>query len=222
MSYLWQEFNIKTFPAETIVYRDGVFCPELSTIQSGKIDKNYDLPVHIIFVGEITGKCRLDIDILVENQPVVISAKIKNKKPAFFDIFVKNAGKNSELRGTVLIENSSDITFNITANHAADNTTIVVKNKLVADAGSNSKMHGAAIIPKNINGCVSDIGFAALMDEDAVLEFSPSQYISAIPASAEHSSAIYAPTPPQILYLRQAGLNGAETVATMRQAFIDG
>ena len=30
MSYLWQEFNIKTFPAETLVFRNGLFCEELS------------------------------------------------------------------------------------------------------------------------------------------------------------------------------------------------
>ena len=45
MSYIWQDFNIKTFPAETVVFRDGVFCPELSTLESPVIDKNYDLKV---------------------------------------------------------------------------------------------------------------------------------------------------------------------------------
>ena len=34
MSYLWQEFNIKTFEAETLVFRDGVFCEDLSDYES--------------------------------------------------------------------------------------------------------------------------------------------------------------------------------------------
>ena len=80
MSYMWNEFNIKTFPAETIVYRDGKYCPDLSTIKSGQIDKKYDLPVHIIYVGEIIDKNDLFIDINVENQPVFLSVDIKNKR----------------------------------------------------------------------------------------------------------------------------------------------
>ena len=32
MSYIWNEFNIKTFPAETIVFRNGEYCSELSTL----------------------------------------------------------------------------------------------------------------------------------------------------------------------------------------------
>ena len=59
---MWNEFNIKTFPAETIVFRDGVYCPDLSTIKSTIIDKKYDLPVHIIYVGEIVDKNELNIN----------------------------------------------------------------------------------------------------------------------------------------------------------------
>ena len=107
MSYMWNEFNIKTFPAETIVYRNGKYCPDLSTISSGVIDKKYDLPVHIIYVGEIADLNELNIEINVENQPVFLSVDIKNKKPAFLNIFIKNTGKNSELRGHVFVENFS-------------------------------------------------------------------------------------------------------------------
>ena len=67
MSYMWENFNIKPFPAETIVYRDGKYCPDLSTIKNVPINKNYDLPVHIIYVGEIDGKNKLDIDINIPN-----------------------------------------------------------------------------------------------------------------------------------------------------------
>ena len=40
MSYLWQEFNIKTFPAETLVFRDGVFCEDLSDFESVEFKEN--------------------------------------------------------------------------------------------------------------------------------------------------------------------------------------
>ena len=38
MSYLWQEFNIKTFPAETLVFRDGVFYEDLSDYENIEFD----------------------------------------------------------------------------------------------------------------------------------------------------------------------------------------
>ena len=82
MSYMWNEFNIKTRPAETIVFRDGVYCGELSTLENAPINTKYDLPVHIIYVGEIAGENRLDVLVGVENQEVIISANVKIKKPA--------------------------------------------------------------------------------------------------------------------------------------------
>ena len=72
MSYIWQEFNIQTFPAETLVFRDGVFCDDLSDyenisfdIQNNtiNIDKTPKLPVHIIYIGEIAGNIDLNINI---------------------------------------------------------------------------------------------------------------------------------------------------------------
>ena len=38
MSYLWQEFNIKTFPAETLVFRDGKYINELSESENAIFD----------------------------------------------------------------------------------------------------------------------------------------------------------------------------------------
>ena len=72
---MWGKFNIKTFPAETVVYRDGVFCPELSTIVGTDFYKKYDKPIHIIYIGEIAGNCRLDVNVFVENQPVFLTVK---------------------------------------------------------------------------------------------------------------------------------------------------
>ena len=72
MSYMWNEFNIKTFNAETIVYRDGLYCPELSTIDNENINKKYDLPVHIIYVGELKDKNLLNVNVGADNQKVII------------------------------------------------------------------------------------------------------------------------------------------------------
>ena len=92
MSYLWNEFNIKTMPAETLVYCNGLFREDLSTITDCNISKNYDLPVHIIYVGQIERENTLNINITAENQPVFLSVNIENKNPAFLNIFIKNTG----------------------------------------------------------------------------------------------------------------------------------
>jgi len=218
---MWDEFNIKTFDAETVVYRDGVYCPELSTIVGTDFDKKYDRPIHIIYVGDIAGNCRLNVNIFVENQPVFLSAKIKNKKPAFLNIFIKNAGKNSEFRGHVIIHNENDIKFNCNALHTAPDTTILLKTKLIAGRNSISKLTGTAEIEKNCNDVNSDISFCALADKTARIEFMPAQRISAVPTSAEHSASIYQPTVQQIEYLRGSGLSGAEVDSAMREAFVN-
>ena len=218
---MWDEFNIKTFDAETVVYRDGVYCPELSTIVGTDFDKKYDRPIHIIYVGDIAGNYRLNVNIFVENQPVFLSAKIKNKKPAFLNIFIKNAGKNSEFRGHVIIHNENDIKFNCNALHTAPDTTILLKTKLIAGRNSISKLTGTAEIEKNCNDVNSDISFCALADKTARIEFMPAQRISAVPTSAEHSASIYQPTVQQIEYLRGSGLSGAEVDSAMQDAFVN-
>ena len=221
MSYMWDEFNIKTFPAETIVYRDGSFCPQLSTIENTVLDKKYDKPIHIIYVGEITGDCDLDINISVEDQPVFLSLNVKNKKPAFLNIFIKNAGKKSDFRGHIMLQNYTDLKFNCTAKYAAPDTTILIKTKLMAHKNSISKLSGTAIIDKDCINVNSDISFSALADKTARIEFTPAQRISAIPNSAEHSASIYQPSAPQIEYLREAGLSGTEVNNVLKEAFIN-
>lgn len=216
---MWNEFNIKTFPAETIVFRDGVYVADLSTLPNAPIDKNYDLPVHIIYVGEIAGKNRLNIDVLVQNQKVFFSADIKNKKPAFLNIFIKNAGKNSEIRGHVMITNESEFEYECMAHHTEKNTGIFVKTKLFGRENSKSKLSGTAIIDNGCKECASDIGFSALAAQNAKIEFMPAQRICAEPVSAEHSASIYRPNDAQILYLRQAGLSGQEVNDAMIEAF---
>ncbi len=219
MSYLWKEFNIKTFPAETIVFRDGEYSADLSTIPNAPIDKKYDLPVHIIYVGEIDGDKELNIDVLADAQPVFLTVKLKNKKPAFLNIFIKNAGKNSEIKSHILIENAGDFGLDCVAQHLADNTTILVQTKLVAVDASKTKLSGAAVIGKDIVGAVSDINFAAMADDSARIEFAPRQRISSAPARADHSAAMYAPTDAQVSYLRGGGLSGEEVDSALREAF---
>lgn len=221
MSYMWDEFNIKTFPAETIVYRDGVFCPDLSTIENVEFNKKYDKPVHIIYVGEIKDNCNLDINISVDNQPIFLSVNVKNKKPAFLNIFIKNAGKKSNFRGHVMLQNYDNLKFNCTAEHTAPDSTILVKTKLLAHKNTISKLSGTAIIDKNCTNVNSDISFSALADKNARIEFIPAQRIHAIPNAADHSASIYQPSAPQIEYLREAGLTGAEVDNALKEAFLN-
>ena len=216
---MWNEFNIKTFPAETIVFRDGLYCPDLSTIKSTIIDKKYDLPVHIIYVGEIVDKNELNINIDVEKQPVFLSVDIKNKKPAFLNIFIKNTGKNSELRGHIFVENFDSLELNINAGHLCKNTGILVHTKLIAHEKTYSKLNGTAEIAYGCPECLSDIGFSAIADNTAKVEFLPAQRIKSEPISAEHSASIYRLGQPQIMYLRMAGLSGAEIKDIAFEAF---
>ena len=219
MSYMWENFNIKPFPAETIVYRDGVFCPELSTIETELVKKQYYLPVHIIYVGEIEGEKHLDINMDVPNQKVYLSVNIKNKKPAFLKIFIKNTGKNSELRGHILLDNYDKLTYECTANHMSPDTCILLQHKLIANKGSYSKLSGVAVIDKNCENCNSDIGFSAIADKDSKIEFLPAQRIASVPTKADHSASIYSPKQVQIEYLRGAGLGTKEINNIMREAF---
>lgn len=219
MSYMWQDFNIKTFPAETIVYRDGVFCSELSTIQSGEIDKNYDLPIHLIYIGEIAGKNELNINIPVDNQPIFLTVKIKNKKPAFLNIFIKNTGKNSVLKGKVLLFNESELNFDIFAGHFNENTGILIDTKLLANEKSVSKLSGTADI--KYKNCDSDINFSALSGKDAKITFIPIQKITAIPKSAKHGASLFEAKDIQIQYLRENGLSGNEVQEVLKESFIN-
>lgn len=219
MSYMWENFNIKPFPAETIVYRNGVFCPELSTIETEQLKKQYYLPVHIIYVGEIDGEKHLDINMDIPNQKVYLSVNIKNKKPAFLKIFIKNTGENSELRGHILLDNYDKLTYECAAKHQSKNTCILLQHKLIANKNSHSKLSGVAIIDKNCPDCNSDIDFSAIAAKDAKIEFLPAQRISSVPKRADHGASIYSPKPVQIEYLRGAGLSTTEINAVMREAF---
>ena len=218
---MWNEFNIKTFPAETIVFRDGKYCPELSTLENAPINKKYDLPIHIIYVGEIDGDNKLNIDLNTENQNVILTVKIITKKPAFFNIFIKNTGKNSVINGNIFIENHAELNYTCVTEHLYKNTGILLKNRIYAGKDSKSILSGTAIINKGCESCLSDINFSAMREQGAKIDFMPAQKISAIPEQADHSAAIYTPTDAQILYLRQAGLGIIEIKDVTKEAFMN-
>lgn len=221
MNYLWQEFNIKTFPSETVVFKNGIFMPDLSTLSSSDINNRYDLPVHIIYVGEITGDNRLNINISVCDQPVFLTVKVENKTPAFLTIFVKNTGKNSFFNGKVLIQNHSHLNLESHGLHAAAKTGIIINSKIVAHPGSVTHATGIAEIQTGCVNCESNIGFSALAAKDARIEFVPQQLISATPLSAEHSASLYKASPQQVEFLREAGLGTAEVKTVLEEAFIN-
>jgi len=223
MNYLWEEFNIKTFPAETIVFRDGTLAPELSTIvdidKIIKIDRQYNLPVHIIYIGEKAGKIDINCEILVPDQQVFLTVKINTKSPAFLNILIKNTGENSVFKGRILVQNYTLLEINEKAGHFAENTGIFLNNKVVAHSGSETKLSGVAEIAKGCDSCESDINFAALAAPDAKIQFSPNQRIAAAPTSAVHSASIWRGNSDQIEYLRTAGFSGAEIKKVLEEAF---
>ena len=230
MSYLWQEFNIKTFPAETLVFRDGVFCDDLSEYESATfypeenlilVNKPSKLPLHIIYIGEIAGKIDLNIDINTENTKIIMDFKTINKTPAFLNISIKNDGKNSVFNGEIIDKNHSDLKINIKAQHLTENTGIFVKTRVAAYKNTSTELSGMAKIEKNAIECDSDISFSVMADESAKIIMKPTQYINSIPKKATHSSSLYKPKQNQITYLRESGLGELEIKQVMEEAFLN-
>ena len=220
MSYMWKEFNIKTFDSETIVYRNGVFCPELSTLGNTNINKTLLKPIHIIYIGEIAGKNDLCIDLSAENQPVFLTVKIKNKKPAFLNIFIKNTGKKSDLTAKVILQNYSKLEFNFIGQHLGPDTKIILDTKLLGHQDSESKLYGIAKIEKNCKNTISEMNFSAMLHENAILEFKPCQNIQSVPDNAEHSASVYRGNANQIEFLHESGLSGSEVKNVLERAFL--
>ena len=230
MSYLWQEFNIKTFPAETLVFRDGIFCQDLSDYESAEFntDKNTisivktpSLPIHIIIIGEIAGNFDINIDILPENIDVFMTTKIFNKKPAFLNFFIKNTGKNSVFNGQIIAQNYNLLKIDVNAGHFCENTGIFVKTKVLAHQNSDTQLNGYANIENNAKDSESDVSFSVMaVDESAKIKMMPTQYIKSVPLCAKHSASIYKNNEFQVDYLRGAGLSLAEIKQIFQEAFL--
>jgi len=218
---MWNKFNIKTFPSETLVYVDGVFRSNLSTLTETEIfSKKYDLPLHIICVGKIEREITLNINITAENQPIFLTVDLENNFPGFLNIFIKNAGKNSELRGHIMVKNYSDFAGKIIAQHDAPNTGILIQNKIIGHKNSYSRISATAIIDKDCPGAKSDIRLAGhTTDNSAKIKFVPAQRIKSVPELAEHSAYMMHATGPQENYLRTAGLSGTEVKEAITEAF---
>ena len=223
MSYIWNKFNIKTFPAETIVYCDGYFQEQFSTLsETDTFTKKLDLPIHIIYVGKIVGENTLNINLFAQNQPIFLSTNIENNFPAFFNIFIKNTGKNSEIRGHIMCKNSSDLSIKIIAEHDAPDTGILLQTKIICDKNSYSRLSGTALINPNCENVKSDISFSGYaLDKTAKIRFMPAQRILSVPDSAQHSASMFNIKPVQENYLRESGLSGAEVKDAMTEAFMN-
>ena len=230
MSYLWQEFNIKTFEAETLVFRDSVFYPELSDYKNIEFNNNKNiisinktpkLPIHIIYIGEISGNIDLTININTDNTDVIIDFKTICKKPAFLNIFIKNTGKNSVLNGKIIIKNYSELKINITGEHLKDKSDIFVKTKVAAYKNSKNYLTGSAKIEKNARNCSSDISFSCIADENSFITIKPVQYINSVPKNASHSASIYKPNENQIYYLKTSGLSDIKIKNILEDAFLE-
>ncbi|MBQ6110735.1 MAG: SufD family Fe-S cluster assembly protein [Alphaproteobacteria bacterium] len=230
MSYLWEKFNIKTFPAETLVFRNGVFCKDLSDCTNVIYDdkkniisviKTPELPIHIIYIGEITGNIDMNIDIKTKNTRVIMSSKITNKNPAFLNIFVKNTGKNSIFDGNIIAQNYNSLEITTKGEHLCENTGIFIKTKVLAHKNSNTILKGFAVINKNMELCDSNISFSFMAaDETAKIIMVPTQYIQSIPKNAIHNASIYKSNKEQINYLRMSGLGGTEVKKILEEAFL--
>lgn len=227
MSYLWQKFNIKTFPAETLVFRDGLFYEDLSDYTSAEFDKNTinilktpKLPIHIIYIGEIAGNIDINVNILAKNTKVIMTTKIINKKPAFLNIFIKNTGNNSLFDGQIIAQNYKDLTINVSGQHLYENTGIFVKTRVLAHKNTNTILNGFAKIDKKQKFCDSDISFSVMADETAKITMKPCQFIQSVPKKAVHSASLYKPNNNQINYLRGAGLSGLEVKNILQEAFL--
>jgi hypothetical protein len=228
MSYLWQEFNIKTYKSETLVFRDGIFYEELSDYKSVifnnntiSVNKTPEIPIHIIYIGEIAGNIDLNININAINAKIIMTFKTICKKPAFLNIFIKNNALNSVFDGKIIIKNYSDLKININAEHLSENTGIFVKTKVAAYKNSKNYMVGYAKIEKNSPDCDSDISFSCLADEKAFITIKPTQYINSIPKNASHSASMYKPNENQIYYLKTSGLSDNEIKNVLEDAFLE-
>ncbi|MDR2268951.1 MAG: SufD family Fe-S cluster assembly protein [Rickettsiales bacterium] len=208
--------NIRMPLAETRVYKDGIFMPDLSSIS-----EDTNLPLHIIHTGKITGVQNWAID-MNERRDVFLTARIETSGASKIKIEINANLENVGFDGKLIIKNSGRLDLEIIGNNNCNDTKIKCLTKLLAGADSENILTGLAVVPPNIAGAKTDISFSALCDPRAkLLQMSPTQRISSVPLAAEHSASIYRPAPPQIRYLETAGLSAVESAELLKRVFME-
>jgi SUF system FeS cluster assembly, SufBD len=217
MTYLFDDFkNIRTFPANTRVYRDGVIMPELCDNTYGP-----NAPLHIIHIGHISGVQNWFID-MNDVKTVYLTARVSIDDSAKIRIEINANQENQEFDGRLFINNSGDLDLNIVANNNKSYTHVHCETKLFAMANSKNNMAGTANIPSDVIDTDSDIGFSALCAKNvASLRMAPAQRISSVPKSATHSASIYHPTAAQVKYLEMAGISDDQATDLLNKAFME-
>lgn len=219
MAYLFDDFkNIRTFPANTRVYRDGVFAPELSDENAGA-----DLPLHIIHIGRISGAQNWFVDMNdMIPASVFLTARIETSGASKIRIEINPNFDGAAFDGRIFIKNAGNLTLNVIGNNNKSGTKINCATKLFALAGSKNDLSGVANIPAEVAGAESWISFSALCERGAAsVRMSPAQRISSVPAAAGHSASIYSPAPAEIRYLETAGLSARESRDLLDRAFME-
>ncbi|MDR3208480.1 MAG: SufD family Fe-S cluster assembly protein [Rickettsiales bacterium] len=225
MAYLFDDFkSIRTFPANTRVYRDGVFAPELSSENEGA-----GLPLHIIHVGKITGRQDWIVDMnrtrgrrAAGSANVFLTARIEVEGAAKINLEINANIAGAAFDGAVFVKNAGDLTLNVIGNNNKGGTKIACRAKLFAMAGSSGDLSGVANIPAGVPDAGTSVEFSALCRGHVkLLKMSPAQRISSVPAAAGHGASIYRPAPAQIHYLETAGLPEDEAAALLNRVFLE-
>jgi hypothetical protein len=208
--------NIRTFPANTRVYRNGVFAPDLSDESMGA-----DFPLHIIHIGKIEGVHNWFIDVF-DPRDVFLTARIEADGDAKINLEINLNLENIGFDGKIFIKNAGDLTLNVIGNNNKSGTKIKCHAKLFAAAASRNNLSGLANIPSEIANAETDIAFSALCERGVkLLKMSPAQRISSVPENAGHSASIYRPAPAQIQYLETAGLSARESAELLDRVFME-
>lgn len=213
--------NIRSFPANTLVYKDGEFVPELSTDVK---EKRPDLPFHIIYTGKITGEHNWTIpespDKPEPNQ-IFITARLETYGTTKITLHIESSCTGQRFDGKIIIKNAGNLGLKVVGDNLHNDTEIKCQTKMFAGKDSESRLIGIANIPNGLMGASTDIGFSVLCDRPSFLEISPTQRISSVPKFAGHSASIYHPTCSQIRYLETAGMTDAESTALLNAAFME-
>ena len=220
MAYLFDDFkNIRTMAAKTQVFRDGVLVPELCDPPS---PDDTTLPLHIIHIGVLSGEHNWFIDMNEEGRDVFLTARVEALGDTKIRIEVNTNWPGGVFDGKLIIKNTGSLDLSIDGNNNKSDTDIKCVTKLVGAAGSENRLVGTAMIPADVTGAKTDIGFVAILDRDAKsIKIAPVQKIASIPKSAEHSASIYRPAAAQIRYLETAGLDAPAAADLLNRVFLE-